>query len=552
MDDSKVCTPLLAESDAQKNTSNSSYKGSVTDADKVIITNTDSIKVEGVKRDEDLLKGLLADDYCHVCEAVLLFESQRLSHYEGKKHAQRVRVYLQAKRAERTKQEDAAAQVTVHVKRTMTTDKDHFCELCSMMFSSPVVATSHYEGKVHARNIRKQDRRSETSPAEDTVSRSAQEGSAELPDPPVSTSSPNTEVDTKDPNKYCSLCAVSFNNPHTALQHYNGRKHQRNLSRQELLKGVEDHIKQAGLVCQICSVQLNSVEMYKAHMQGNKHLSRQKKVVDLCNTQQVYETFADELSDYIQIQKARGINPKPPALPSKDTQQEEEKEKSVGEDVDSRADNVEVTNSVPNVSRKYNSPHLSLTGCHSPAERSPPPHLDRSGSFYSLDYSSGPPLPFMRRKHRKPSSSSASSSSSYSSGASDSEDTKYRDRKRRERTKRPRCEESEKVKGRKWFGREKQRDSEERGRKTRKNHSRQRGQDRKCQVEDAEPVPREREMDSLKLDYVTSNHKDTEQEGGEMDESSGHKNRKEKKRARGKVDTRTEEERLWDVSILGF
>ncbi|TNM88566.1 hypothetical protein fugu_004820 [Takifugu bimaculatus] len=116
MDDSKVCTPLLAESDAQKNTSNSSYKGSVTDADKVIITNTDSIKVEGVKRDEDLLKGLLADDYCHVCEAVLLFESQRLSHYEGKKHAQRVRVYLQAKRAERTKQEDAAAQVTVHVK----------------------------------------------------------------------------------------------------------------------------------------------------------------------------------------------------------------------------------------------------------------------------------------------------------------------------------------------------------------------------------------------------------------------------------------------------
>lgn len=36
----------------------------------------------GVKSDADLLKDLLADDYCHVCEAVLLFESQRLSHYE--------------------------------------------------------------------------------------------------------------------------------------------------------------------------------------------------------------------------------------------------------------------------------------------------------------------------------------------------------------------------------------------------------------------------------------------------------------------------------------
>lgn len=36
----------------------------------------------GDKSEEELLKGLLTDDYCHVCEAVLLFESQRLSHYE--------------------------------------------------------------------------------------------------------------------------------------------------------------------------------------------------------------------------------------------------------------------------------------------------------------------------------------------------------------------------------------------------------------------------------------------------------------------------------------
>lgn len=38
----------------------------------------------------------------------------------------------------------------------MTTDKDRFCELCNMVFSSHVVAKSHYEGKVHAKNIRKQ------------------------------------------------------------------------------------------------------------------------------------------------------------------------------------------------------------------------------------------------------------------------------------------------------------------------------------------------------------------------------------------------------------
>lgn len=36
------------------------------------------------------------------------------------------------------------------------TDKDRFCELCNMVFSSPVVAKSHYEGKVHTKNLRKQ------------------------------------------------------------------------------------------------------------------------------------------------------------------------------------------------------------------------------------------------------------------------------------------------------------------------------------------------------------------------------------------------------------
>lgn len=38
----------------------------------------------------------------------------------------------------------------------MPADKERFCELCNMVFSSPVVARSHYEGKVHTKNLRKQ------------------------------------------------------------------------------------------------------------------------------------------------------------------------------------------------------------------------------------------------------------------------------------------------------------------------------------------------------------------------------------------------------------
>uniref|UniRef100_A0A7N6AWT6 C2H2-type domain-containing protein n=1 Tax=Anabas testudineus TaxID=64144 RepID=A0A7N6AWT6_ANATE len=208
-------------------------------------------------KEKDLVKGLLTDEYCHVCEAVLLFESQRLSHYEGKKHAQKLKVYLQAKRAEKMNKESP----------TMTADKDRFCELCNMVFSSHVVAKSHYEGKVHTKNLRKQGLQP---PGKFTRLN-------HLVDPAASTTTPDTEVDLKDPIKHCALCAASFNNPQMALQHYNGRKHQRNQARQELIKELGDDVQQGNtgsLMCQMCSMQFNSVEMYQAHMQGNKHQIR--------------------------------------------------------------------------------------------------------------------------------------------------------------------------------------------------------------------------------------------------------------------------------------
>lgn len=75
--------------------------------------------------------------------------------------------------------------------------------------------------------------------------KSAPEGGMEhLMDTAASTTIPSTEVDLRDPNKYCALCAASFNNPQMALQHYNGRKHQRNQARQELIKELGDDVQQ--------------------------------------------------------------------------------------------------------------------------------------------------------------------------------------------------------------------------------------------------------------------------------------------------------------------
>lgn len=63
-------------------------------------------------------------------------------------------------------------------------------------------------------------------------------------DPAVTIATSSAEVDLKDPNKYCALCTASFTTPHVALQHYNGRKHQRNQARQELLKQLGHDVEQ--------------------------------------------------------------------------------------------------------------------------------------------------------------------------------------------------------------------------------------------------------------------------------------------------------------------
>ncbi|XP_070702752.1 zinc finger matrin-type protein 1 [Pempheris klunzingeri] len=607
MDDTSVCAPLLAESDAQNNTTSTPNAASVTDADKVINTKIDSAQVEGEKSDEELLKGLLTDDYCHVCEAVLLFESQRLSHYEGKKHAQKLKVYLQAKRAEKMNKESTGPQ------RTMTTDKNHFCELCNMVFSSHVVARSHYEGKVHTKNLRKQglqppgkfmDWYTEvhmsprlTGGPDNAEQISAPESGTEHPQDPAATTTPaSTDVDLKDPNKYCGLCVASFNNPQMALQHYNGRKHQRNQARKELLRELGDNVQEANsLMCQMCSVQFNSVEMYQAHMQGSKHQSREKKVIDLCKSQQkVYGTFKDELSDYIEVQKARGITPKTSQglTPGEDEEDDDEGEE---EEVFNKWETKELNKPMPILPPTCNPPHHSRLGCYNSVEGWRPPYQGPPWPPHGWDFNRPPPVlpgsgsplrtsrPVKRRRQRQQSSSSSyvtsssysSYSSSYSSSTGDSDDSEHRRREKRRirRSRRARDEGSDKEekrkkrlrRGRDNESEERRRgesgESEERKRKKRKNHGKQRRREKKPRGEDFEAEEGGRVMDSLMPEDMVDNRKETEshieaemnveQGEGRQDEPAKPKYRKEKKKTKEKVDTRTEEEKLWDDSILG-
>ncbi|XP_068171693.1 zinc finger matrin-type protein 1 [Antennarius striatus] len=597
MDDNGACAPLLAESDAQNYPMNSPYAASVIDTDKVINTKIDSTQVEGEKSEEGLLKGLLTDDYCYVCEAVLLFESQRMSHYEGKKHAQKLRVYLQAKRAEKGNKEFTGSQ------QTMMTDKDRFCQLCNMVFSSHMVAMSHYGGKIHTKNLRKQGFQPQVAhrstvvhnfggrDPENSVRKTAPDSGVDLLDQTVTKVTP-AEVDLKDPNKYCSLCAASFNNPQMASQHYNGRKHYKKQSRQQFLKKLADDTQKAdAMMCKICNVQFNSVEMYQAHMKGNKHHSREKKVTDLCKSQhKAYDSFADELSDYIQIQKARGITPRPAALLPGDAQKDSEDEELL-----TKEDFTELHKPVSNYPL-----HQSGLGCHNPFEGWCPPYQGPPWSSQGMIYNFSPPgfpcsstplissLP-MKRKHTKqfspPSKSTSSSesssySSSYSSSTNESDDTEYRHRKKRrmrrsrkERDKRGKNEDSDqegKRDNRQRRERDKSEDgskgdfanSEEQKRRKKMKHDKQGKRLKKTRAEDFEVLRGEGMTDTLMPEDIKEHREKTEVHiqtetsdvmgAGEQDELSRHKYRKDKKKMKEKADTRTEEEKLWDDSIMGF
>lgn len=86
---------------------------------------------------------------------------------------------------------------------------------------------------------------------------------------------PEQAMELSGPDRYCTLCSASFNNPQVAKQHYAGRRHQRNQARQRLLEQMgqdgEPSDQKSSFTCPICCITLNSVEMYQAHMQGNKH-----------------------------------------------------------------------------------------------------------------------------------------------------------------------------------------------------------------------------------------------------------------------------------------
>ncbi|NXA27573.1 ZMAT1 protein, partial [Ibidorhyncha struthersii] len=269
--------------------------------------------------DEASRKDLFTDTFCKVCRAVLQFESQRVSHYKGKKHAQKVRLYVQMHGKKDERQEHGKQKKTNCISFQMdgsgVVDKNKYCSLCNMIFTSPVVALSHYLGKIHAKKLKQLSGDQAHVPAQSTQPVSAEESS----------SSSNTRLKLNDPDKYCKLCSAPFNNPLTAQQHYVGKKHRRNEARKKILEELGDKAVPAEsgttgsffsaigvgyYMCSVCDLTLTSIETYQSHLQGNKHRIKETALVNLKKSKKTHDSVQGELTDYIKVQKARGLEPR--------------------------------------------------------------------------------------------------------------------------------------------------------------------------------------------------------------------------------------------------
>ncbi|KAM5194277.1 lysine-rich coiled-coil protein 1 [Mantella aurantiaca] len=488
--------------------------------------------------DEKTKRELFTDTFCRVCGAVLQFESHRNAHYEGKRHAQKVRLYFLNKELEemayKKKVDHKTERINFHVDQQLAQDKNKFCSLCNMVFSSPVVAQSHYVGKIHTKKLRQllgepSERTTEVTdssvtavdeaavpPAneQDTVMSPLSEKSNQQ-EASTEPSSADNEIDLSDPNKYCKLCCASFNNPMVAQQHYNGKKHARNELRRKLMEEMEDtglSVDSGGdgvYVCPICSITLTSIEMYQSHMQGNKHQIKENIVAHLMKTtKKTYDSFENELEDYIKVQKARGLEPKTQFRPEKDQQDS--------------AEETEPAPPHPNPPAAYKyfghkaMPYPSYNPLHT---------SDHRMAGWEKAYWPQKPtrMPMKTAPPRKPPPSSPDSSDSSSSDDSSGSHKKDKRHRREHRSK----------------------ERKHHSKSKRENESSERKK-RKMEESDSGKEDSEKEKKAEASGDKAKPKKEKKEKPPADKESKKHKKPKKVE------DQRTEEEILWDESILGF
>ncbi|EHB17300.1 Zinc finger matrin-type protein 1 [Heterocephalus glaber] len=268
---------------------------------------------------------LFTDNFCQVCGVVLQFNSQKISHYESEKHAQNVRLYFQM-HGEQNKVRSKKMKIHVRnfkVHRTEELDRDKFCDLCNMIFNSSVVAQSHYMGKVHAKKLKQlTEKRNQV---------------------PPSAFQPEMALNMR--TYVCRICRITFTSLDMFWLHMQGREHQIKESLVISLAKTQDecanYIKLKKYGEQESKTHFRKMEENSLEAHGSREvvdyrltnkIFEQRFPSDTCQTypgpynnsqavknqlphclpahsEKTYDSFQDELEDYIKVQKAKGLDP---------------------------------------------------------------------------------------------------------------------------------------------------------------------------------------------------------------------------------------------------
>lgn len=227
---------------------------------------------------------MYTDTQCKVCNAQLNFESQRIAHYQSRKHANKVRLHGMMNSDEGPSMPKFPSMTSANEDLADGENRYKNCKLCCMMFSSPVVAQQHYQGKVHAKRLQmnveitsvKTDGSSAEMPKNDSVPSS---------DPQIPKMN---ATDMLNSNKFCNICNAVFNSPAMASNHYVGKKHMKNVTRTQTTTGdgvkettkpvltKGDGVEGSRRICETCNIILNSLEQFQMHEKGAKHQTKLK------------------------------------------------------------------------------------------------------------------------------------------------------------------------------------------------------------------------------------------------------------------------------------
>uniref|UniRef100_G1LEC6 Zinc finger matrin-type 1 n=2 Tax=Ailuropoda melanoleuca TaxID=9646 RepID=G1LEC6_AILME len=277
---------------------------------------------------------LYTDNFCNICGVVLQFESQRISHYESEKHAQNVRFYFQM-HGEQNEVPGKKMKMDVRnfeVHRSEVADRNKFCDLCNMVFSSPVVARSHYVGKVHAKKLKQLMEEHDQ----------------------VSPSGFQPEMAFSMRSYVCHICNITFTSLEMFRSHMQGSEHQ--IKESIVINLVKNSKKTQDSYQDECADYIKvqkargseSKTCFRKMEEGSLETHGYREVVDSrsrhrmfeqrlpcesfqtypgsynisqtgenqlphcspAHSKKTYDSFQDELEDYIKVQKARGLDPK--------------------------------------------------------------------------------------------------------------------------------------------------------------------------------------------------------------------------------------------------